>query len=202
MTYQLIKLDSTLDAITPYFVEGAVLASNFSTQPLQPEAWLYDVVGEVEDSMKATFVEQINWQYSHLKANAYDAQGLIDNDVEKLAEFSQGFMSVWPVVEEKWQQATIADGTLRMLQALLTTLMLAIDEEGVQQQMRESGIETPPCLQDMLPQLNIMINEVALAADELMNGHQSQHVNPYKAISRNDLCPCGSGNKFKQCCGK
>jgi len=25
-------------------------------------------------------------------------------------------------------------------------------------------------------------------------------VNPYKKIGRNDLCPCGSGKKFKKCC--
>lgn len=28
------------------------------------------------------------------------------------------------------------------------------------------------------------------------------YVNPYKDIGRNDPCPCGSGKKFKRCCGK
>ena len=23
-----------------------------------------------------------------------------------------------------------------------------------------------------------------------------------KVVGRNDLCPCGSGKKYKQCCGK
>ena len=27
-------------------------------------------------------------------------------------------------------------------------------------------------------------------------------VRPDKKIGRNELCPCGSGKKFKQCCGK
>lgn len=27
-------------------------------------------------------------------------------------------------------------------------------------------------------------------------------VNPYKNVGRNDPCPCGSGKKFKNCCGK
>ena len=26
--------------------------------------------------------------------------------------------------------------------------------------------------------------------------------NPYRSIGRNDPCPCGSGKKFKKCCGK
>jgi uncharacterized protein YecA (UPF0149 family) len=25
-------------------------------------------------------------------------------------------------------------------------------------------------------------------------------VNPFKAVGRNDPCPCGSGRKFKKCC--
>lgn len=28
------------------------------------------------------------------------------------------------------------------------------------------------------------------------------YVNPYKNIGRNDPCPCGSGKKFKKCCGR
>jgi uncharacterized protein len=26
-------------------------------------------------------------------------------------------------------------------------------------------------------------------------------VNPHKGVGRNDPCPCGSGKKFKKCCG-
>lgn len=38
--------------------------------------------------------------------------------------------------------------------------------------------------------------------DHLVNGVQEPVVNPYKGIGRNDPCPCGSGLKFKKCCGK
>lgn len=38
--------------------------------------------------------------------------------------------------------------------------------------------------------------------DLLVNGVQEPVVNPYKGIGRNDPCPCGSGLKFKKCCGK
>lgn len=69
-----------------------------------------------------------------------------------------------------------------MLQALLTTMMLAIDEEQTQAQMKEAGIETPPTLNDFLGQLDLMINEVAQAADEAMVGAKAQSVNPFKDI--------------------
>lgn len=38
--------------------------------------------------------------------------------------------------------------------------------------------------------------------DSLWGGAQETYVNPYAGISRNDPCPCGSGKKFKKCCGK
>ena len=31
---------------------------------------------------------------------------------------------------------------------------------------------------------------------------QSPYINPLKTVGRNDPCPCGSGKKYKKCCGK
>lgn len=56
--------------------------------------------------------------------------------------------------------------------------------------------------------------EYAEAFDEMMQSIKPKHlrrilgetsepyVNPYKNIGRNDPCPCGSGKKYKKCCGK
>lgn len=38
--------------------------------------------------------------------------------------------------------------------------------------------------------------------DHLINNVQEPYINPYAGIGRNDPCPCGSGKKFKKCCGK
>ena len=38
--------------------------------------------------------------------------------------------------------------------------------------------------------------------DHLVNGVQDPYVNPCKGIGRNDPCPCGSGKKYKKCCGR
>lgn len=37
---------------------------------------------------------------------------------------------------------------------------------------------------------------------ELFNYKQKPYVNPYAGVGRNDPCPCGSGKKFKKCCGR
>ncbi|MCV5688492.1 hypothetical protein OFN32_30270, partial [Escherichia coli] len=90
------------------------------------------------------------------------------------------------MIEEQWQDVELNDGLQRMLQALLTTLMLAIDEPATQQQMRDAGIETPPALTDLVDQLDLMVGEVALGADELMVGNKAQSRNTFKGIGRND----------------
>lgn len=38
--------------------------------------------------------------------------------------------------------------------------------------------------------------------NHMVNGVRESVVNPYRKIGRNDPCPCGSGKKFKKCCGR
>ncbi|MEZ9424829.1 YecA family protein [Vibrio lentus] len=204
MTYQLLSLPEQVTDITPQFIEGAILASNVATKPLDPEEWLAIVAPEAVKELVTIVTEQINRQHNLIQRSEYLlADVFTEGDFnEQFADFAEGFMMAWPTIEEQWQSVTVADGTLRMLQALLTTLMLAIDEEQTQQQMVAAGLQNPPSLADLVGQIDLMISEVALAADEAMLGNKSQSVNPFKDIGRNDLCPCESGKKFKQCCGK
>ncbi|WP_162045972.1 SEC-C metal-binding domain-containing protein [Vibrio taketomensis] len=204
MNYQLISTTDSQCPESAMFIEGVTLAANMATKPLQPEAWLEQVFGDNAVELNKLVVGQINHQYSFLKRNEYSLLALTagDSQVEQLADFAEGFMSLWPTVESQWLETNISDGTLRMLQAMLTTFMLAIDEEQTQAEMKQAGIDTPPALADFIDQLDLMINEVAQAADEAMVGAKGQSVNPYKEVGRNDPCTCGSGKKFKLCCGK
>lgn len=204
MKYQLLTLSDSISIESAFFLEGLALAANMTTKPLAPESWLESVFADKALDAKKPIEEHITQQYTYSKANEYSLLGLLDevSKQEQLADIAEGFMTLWPTVEEQWQEVQIGDGTLRMLQALLTCFMLAIDQEQTQAQMREAGITTPPTLADFIDQLDLMIIEVAQAADEAMVGAKSQSVNPYKEVGRNDLCLCGSGKKFKQCCGK
>ncbi|UUM31398.1 YecA family protein [Vibrio japonicus] len=204
MKYQLLTLPESYCEESPYFVEGLTLAANMTTKPLAPESWLATVFAEHTNEVRKPVEEHITHQYQMLKRNEYSLIDLLEpqNKFEQLADVAEGFMTLWPTIEEQWHDVQIGDGTLRMMQAMLTSFMLAIDEEETQAQMRASGIETPPALSDFIDQLDLMITEVAQAADEALSGAKSQSVNPFKGIGRNDECPCGSGKKFKQCCGK
>ncbi|NOH67554.1 SEC-C metal-binding domain-containing protein [Vibrio rotiferianus] len=202
MQYTLIEKGEVQIDESSLFMEGAVLAANLTTKPLAPESWLEPLLGEGFKAIQPVVEEQIHKQHNYILRNEYSILALTENKPEQLADFAEGFMSVWPMIEEQWHDVVLNDGLERMLQALLTTMMLVIDEEQTQQQMRDAGIETPPALTDFIEQFDLMINEVALGADELMVGKKSKSLNPFKGVGRNDLCPCESGKKFKQCCGK
>ncbi|ADT86723.1 YecA family protein [Vibrio sp. Vb2880] len=206
MSYPLVNLAQIECNESPLFIEGAVYAANLATQPLEPEAWISEVFGEHAAALEPLIVAQIHAQYHQLKRSEYALLALLAESSmpreDALADFAEGFMSVWPQVESQWQSVTLSDGSMRMLQALLTTLMLAIDEEQTHAQMKAAGYDALPTLAAMIDQLDLMVQEVALAADEAMLGNKAQSVNPFKDIGRNDACPCGSGKKFKQCCGQ
>lgn len=205
MSYQFVNLSSVDRSESPAFIEGVVLAANLATKPLDPETWLSSVFGDQAETLETLITDQINAQYHELKLNEYGLLSMLEQQDagfdEALADFSEGFMTLWPTIEPSWQEVATSDGSIRMLQALLTTLMLAIDEELTHEQMKQAGFTDLPKLENMVKQLDLMIHEVALAADEAMIGAKAQNVNPYKDIGRNEICPCGSGKKFKHCCG-
>ena len=204
MKYQILTLEDSITVESAMFVEGITLAANMATKPLAPESWLGSVFAEQAEAARQSIEAHIHQQYNYLQRGEYSLLALLESEAqrEQLADFAEGFMTLWPTVEQQWLETNAGDGTLRMLQAMLTTFMLAIDEDQTRSQMQASGIETPPTLNDFIDQIDLMIAEVAQAADEAMTGAKSQSVNPYKNIGRNDECPCGSGKKFKQCCGK
>ena len=47
---------------------------------------------------------------------------------------------------------------------------------------------------------DIMFNDYPFSYEDF--GYQQPYVREYPKIGRNDPCPCGSGKKYKECCGK
>ena len=203
MSYPLLCFEESTCEETPIYLEGVVFASNLATKPTAIESWVSALFPQIASGTKKKIEAHIHFQYNILKRSEYSLLSLIEGETcnEQLADFAEGFMTLWPQIEQQWANESVNDGTVRMLQAFLTTMMLAIDEDKTRQHMRAEGIESPPFLKDLIEQLDLMIIEIALAADELMSGNKSVSVNPFKDVGRNDSCPCGSGKKFKQCCG-
>lgn len=212
----LMTLPADWDGMPAAFIEGALLAANANPKPLVPEAWLPVLINggvveedqkNVTDEQKKAILSHFQMQYQYIKAGEYElpksvAWNAEDGVSESLGRFAEGFLSVWPQIEPNWADQAISDGTMRMLSALITTMMLLLDEEDTLAQMKEAGMTSLPAPSDLYPQVSLMIGEVVMAADEMQQGAGAQAVNPYKETGRNDACLCNSGKKFKQCCGK
>lgn len=213
---QLITLPTNWEGMPATFIEGALLAANANPKPLDPEVWLPVLVtgGVDEDDAVSLSNEQtqsilnhFELQYRYIKAGEFQLPEQVSWDEAKgvtpeMAEFAEGFLGVWPFIEPNWAEQTMSDGTMRMLSALITTVMLMLDEEATLAQMHEAGVTGMPEPAELYAQFPLMLTEVVMAADELQQGTAAQAVNPYKEMGRNDICLCGSGKKFKHCCGQ
>ncbi|MGF1686274.1 SEC-C domain-containing protein [Photobacterium japonica] len=213
---QLMTLPDAWEGMPATFIEGALLAANANPKPLDPDAWLPVLMtGEVEENAPVTMAKDdqmavlnhFEMQYRHIKAGEYALPEALcwaatQSLTADMSEFAAGFLTVWPLIEPNWAEQTISDGTMRMLSAFITTLMLMVDEEATLAQMAEAGVTGMPASDTLYAQLPLMLSEVVMAADECQQGAAAQAVNPYKETGRNDACVCGSGKKFKQCCGQ
>ncbi|WP_419209449.1 SEC-C metal-binding domain-containing protein [Photobacterium leiognathi subsp. mandapamensis] len=211
----LMTLPSDWDGMPASFIEGALFAANANPKPMEPEIWLPVLAGSTvdgeavmpSDEDKVAVLNHFEMQYRTVKAGEYqlptELQWQENGEANTaLAEFAKGFLTVWQYIEPNWEAQTASDGTMRMLSALLTTLMLCVDEAGTLEQMEQAGFTGMPAPSELYPQLLLMLTEVMMAADQLQIGTGAQAINPYKNVGRNDPCPCESGKKFKQCCGK
>ncbi|WP_283130295.1 YecA family protein [Enterovibrio norvegicus] len=211
---KLVELHDDWAGMPASFIEGALLAANLSPAPLDPDMWLPLLItgGVEEDDVEPLSAEQkrnimlrFEQQYVLLMKHEYALPSELSLEsarAETHQAFAEGFLAVWPHIEPAWQEVTVSDGSRRMLSALMTTMLFLHDEKGTLAQMEEAGLSSLPSPEKYYQQLPLMINEVALAADEVQQGSGARAVNPYKSVGRNDPCPCGSGKKFKKCCGK
>lgn len=212
----LITLPPHWQGMSAAFIEGALFAANANPKPMEPEVWLSVLMNGggdevavvmVDEADKMPILNHFEMQYRMVKAGEYQLPDCLiwqqdGCDQIALREFAQGFLAVWTFIEPNWQQQTVSDGTMRMLSALLTTLMLLVDEAETLAQMAQAGVTGMPAASELYVQLPLMLTEVMMAADQLQIGSGAQAINPFKGIGRNDPCPCESGKKFKQCCGK
>jgi len=184
------------------FTEGVLLAANLACKPIDKNVWLSLLVNNIDGLTDSVLVNQFQQQYYSLMSHCYHlSQVIACSDVELLTDWASGFLTGWECIEPTWHELNVDDGTQRLLQALLTLCLLIIDEESTRQQMIASGMDNIPNITHLLDNIDAILFELAQFADVNLIGYGTQRINPYKLVGRNDCCPCGSGKKFKMCCG-
>ncbi len=208
------------------YLEGALLAANLSPAPLAPESYFElltdntreenttgDLINEKSQRITAedtsALLSYLAQQHLLLMRNEYQLPDVLMSPLspdfrvtKEHKTFAEGFLALWPYIEPAWQNARSTDGTKRMLSALVTCVLLLQNEEDTLRQLNEAGLGALPKLSALYGQFDLMVNEVAQAANENILGQKASAVNPFKTLGRNDPCVCGSLKKFKKCCGE
>lgn len=111
------------------------------------------------------------------------------------ADWAEGFMQAVRLRPEAWKQLLTSE---RDFTLLVPIAALCCDEDG------ECLLDIEPEVEDKLyEEAGELVPAVALAIADYWRGERTKPQRQLKEekIGRNDPCPCGSGKKYKRCCG-
>ena len=101
-----------------------------------------------------------------------------------------------PVVQYRLEGADMFDDMIESLKDDVSKIMLNIQKKEENVKRKESAEITGASLEDTA------INLVDGTVKPKEGGLNKTIVNEAPKVGRNDPCPCGSGKKYKNCCGK
>ena len=108
----------------------------------------------------------------------------------------QGYGQKDPVVQYRLEGTEMFDAMIEDIRMDVAKILLNIRKKEGQIERKETSKVTGAGLEDTA------INLVDGNISEKEGGMNKTVVNEGPKVGRNDLCPCGSGKKYKNCCGK
>ena len=130
---------------------------------------------------------------------------LVKNDPEALSELNdiqKSLIEAYKSNLEKYNEAKECGESAEVLRDIFTEVLEAEQAAKVSEIMLlEKLYEKRQKMTQELEELNRKMRE---KTDELLAEKKSliKHLSSVRKIYPNDPCPCGSGKKFKKCCGK
>ena len=154
-----------------------------------------DIMREVEKSLLLQLLDQ-HWK-DHLAAMDHLRQGI----------HLRGYAQKNPKQEYKREAFELFTSMLEALKlefaATLCRLELVSEEQLAEQQRYQ---QQSPTLSYQHAQMPSMMSPEVEANNVDPNQDEGESVQPFirevPKVGRNDPCPCGSGKKYKQCCGR
>ena len=205
---RIAKLEKSLiqhDGIIIAELDGFIAALWLLPEEPKAEAWVPYVFGWGKDAefvADADLVKLVSDHYSgvgyELRSGTYQPVYMIGDDEEvDWAPWIDGFAAVVGLYPDAFQAVvsaeTEAGEALRMLVALAGVAMG--DDEVAEEMGAEAIAELSQAAPDLIPECLYTVYDARLEASGAL---QPRTVT---ATGRNDPCPCGSGKKFKKCCG-
>ncbi len=130
---------------------------------------------------------------------------LVKNDPEALSELNdiqKSLIEAYKSNLEKYNVAKERGESAEVLRDIFTEVLEAEQAAKVSEiKLLEKLYEKRQKMTQELEELNRKMRE---KTDELLAEKKSliKHLSSVRKIYPNDPCPCGSGKKFKKCCGK
>lgn len=206
---------------------GLITAVATSPEPIPPIEWMEKLKQKPGKSPEFETKEQIKAFSSNLIGWWNDCMTLFDHGQKiqlpkkvsltatskpskALKDFCRGYLTGNTWLSQVWQKHLPNEDTdaTRSLSVLNVILARFIDEKALS--------ETEPVLFSQLPNIDEcfqsfpglisavgMLGKDLSSQDEQTNTQTAMQLpskNANRSVGRNDLCPCGSGKKFKKCC--
>ena len=201
------RIDSTLslDAI-----QGLFSAAVSAPAPIPPQRWLPAVLGEghefANDDEKQRIVGLLTRFHDETARQLNEGEGFDfilygpEGEEEDLSAWADGYLMGVDLAEPTWDEAADSDDVEEMLFPFL----------ALTGQAREMALEAGEAWMTESEERR-MLEEIREGfADHVLEVRQfwfRKSIPPTvkresPKVGRNDPCPCGSGKKYKACCGR
>ncbi len=192
-------------------LDGFLTCLLIGPETILPSQWLPIIWQESEsDEMKWESIEEadkfmglIMTFYNSIasvfqeKANSYCSQTLGNSsEVDDIEDWCLGFLAGLDLSNDSWKPLMESKED----QILIAPIFLFTTKEGLDyiSQKPEYRKYTPEDWTEMIRFMVVTVYKYWLPYRKLVHGATHQAVS--QKISRNALCPCGSGKKYKNCC--
>jgi uncharacterized protein len=195
------------DTLKYHELQGFLFAVASAPELITPSEWLPIVVGELMalyNAVNAAVYED----RAALPADCpvrHPALANLDDDAP-LHQWSHGFLRGHQWLEESWDPYIPEDldedfGSILLTLSFFTSkeLAQAYCEEAGNRDLAEMAMTVCSVFSEALVEYAHLGRSIqrAIAATEASERRRA----PSKKIGRNEPCPCGSGRKYKRCCG-
>lgn len=203
----LAPLAETSDTMRLDEVQGFFTAIASGPDQLSTEDWLSDVLGEESkfdsEADKAEAVALLEQLLTFIKETLasgnvpdlilYDAE---EEDQSNYWPWCNAYLYALDVVETDWFEAANDEGFEDLLYPIMALGGIFDEDEGEPLvTFEDSELEV---FKDELPEAILAVFNYWQAKKNAPSTVRNEAGKP----GRNDPCPCGSGKKYKQCCGK
>ncbi len=211
--------------LTYHELQGFLFTIVSAPDLIQPSEWIPIIFAE-EDADYSNLDEaneilgQIMALYNTINASVLDPPTLLPADCPlrddvlanfeedaPIAQWSRGFLRGHQWLEELWEDlpeemAEELDATLMAL-AFFSSRQMAEDFHAEDTSSEQSFEAMADAIHRVVPAAVAQYAHMGRSIAEVLAEHDAEAAEPthQTKVGRNDPCPCGSGKKYKNCCG-